>query len=72
MLNATSNSQEIISPNYPSNYPTNLRCRWTLDAPEGQQVNVKVIDMGLESHEVCEQDYIEFRDYPLVSKFSNH
>lgn len=41
------NPVTITSPNYPSNYPTNTTCSWTLMAPDGQnvQLNLEVLDL---------------------------
>ena len=65
-LFANSSAQTLTSPNYPQNYPLNLRCRWVFDAPESEQVEINVTDLALEYHSSCHYDYLEFNDYPVV------
>ena len=38
----------ISSPNYPNNYNDNVKCSWTLKAPEGKRIEVTVTDFDLE------------------------
>ncbi|CAH1775425.1 unnamed protein product [Owenia fusiformis] len=61
----TTAMQTITSPEYPGNYPHNLRCRWTLDAPENQQIYLEVTDIDIEDESSCQYDYMEIRDAPL-------
>lgn len=44
MCGGVLNGQKIIitSPNYPSNYQTNLNCAWSVTLPEGENVNVSI------------------------------
>ncbi|XP_071942939.1 cubilin-like isoform X2 [Antedon mediterranea] len=67
VYNATSTPQTITSPNYPNNYDHNLRCRWTVAAPNGEEVRIKVNAMDIESHDNCIYDHLELRDFPLRS-----
>ena len=66
-MNATNVAQNISSPGYPSDYPSNIRCRWSIDAPLREQVYIEFLDLDIEEHDDCEYDYIEMRDYPPVS-----
>lgn len=66
-LNVTRAAQNLSSPNYPLDYPVNTRCRWTLDAPLRDQVYIELIDLDIEEHDDCDYDFIEMRDYPMVS-----
>ncbi|XP_070536661.1 cubilin-like [Ptychodera flava] len=65
IFNVTDAIQVISSPNYPNNYGDNTRCRWVLDAPEGQVVQVTVTDINIQSNSDCENDFVEFRDSPM-------
>ena len=65
---ATTEWQVVTSPDYPSNYPAEVRCRWTLEAPENEHVHVELTDLQVqESHPDCRADYVQFIDVPLVS-----
>ena len=66
-FNATTSPQAIISPNYPYPAGQNLRCRWTIDAPENQQLEIVVTAINLQQSPGCSPEYLEMRDYPLVS-----
>ncbi|XP_033110748.1 cubilin-like [Anneissia japonica] len=67
IFNATDIPQNITSPNYPNNYDHNLRCRWTVVAPDEEEVRIKVDVLDIESHDNCIYDYLELRDFPLRS-----
>ncbi|XP_078582053.1 cubilin-like isoform X2 [Branchiostoma floridae x Branchiostoma japonicum] len=65
-FNATSTPQTLTSPNYPGNYPHNLNCRWTIQAPgPAQRLRIKITDMQIEAHPNCQYDYLQLRDYPM-------
>ena len=65
---ATTEWQVVTSPDYPSDYPAEVRCRWTLEAPENEHVHVEITDLQVqESHPDCRADYVQFIDVPLVS-----
>ena len=66
-FNATTSPQAVISPNYPYPAGQNLRCRWTIDAPENQQLEIVVTAINLQQSPGCSPEYLEIRDYPLVS-----
>ncbi|XP_077993791.1 cubilin-like [Glandiceps talaboti] len=64
--NATSTPLTLSSPNYPSNYDHNSRCRWVIDAPEEQTVKLDVSSMDVKSNDGnCVNDFVEFRDSPM-------
>ena len=44
----TSQEGEITSPNFPSNYPHDRQCEWTVTVPQGQQIHVNVSSFLLE------------------------
>ncbi|XP_022107899.1 cubilin-like isoform X2 [Acanthaster planci] len=66
-FNATNTPQTITSPNYPSNYPHNIRCTWYIGAPVDthDHVRIRVNMFDVEDHSNCLYDYLEFRDYPI-------
>ncbi|XP_078491059.1 cubilin-like [Ciona intestinalis] len=41
-LNATTTNQRITSPGYPNNYPNNVYCIWTITAPDGMRVQLRI------------------------------
>ncbi|XP_046567693.1 tolloid-like protein 2 isoform X2 [Haliotis rubra] len=52
----------IVSPGYPSNYVNGLDCQWTLNAPIGSNITVKVLFLDLEKVASCVDDYLLFKD----------
>jgi len=51
----------ITSPNYPSTYPHQRECEWTIIAPQGMQILLNVTDFAIERHFQCNYDYLEIR-----------
>lgn len=66
-FNATSSPQTITSPMYPNAYPPFTTCRWVLDAPSLETVKVTVQQFGLQPSQSCSSNYLELKDWPLVS-----
>ncbi|KAF0305329.1 Blastula protease 10 [Amphibalanus amphitrite] len=56
-------SGTITTPNYPSNFPTNVVCWWVIKAPTGQRVKVTFTDMKMlySVDNVCYWDYVALR-----------
>ena len=54
----TAVSGEITSPNYPSDYPNNVYCRYTLVRPYHGLTELKSTRMDLESSSTCGYDYV--------------
>ncbi|XP_046374905.1 tolloid-like protein 2 isoform X2 [Haliotis rufescens] len=54
--------KNLTSPGYPSNYPNNIDCQWTLRAPIGRNVKVDVLFLAMESSRSCSNDYLMFND----------
>ncbi|XP_048589198.1 uncharacterized protein LOC5522001 isoform X2 [Nematostella vectensis] len=52
----------ITSPFYPSNYPTNVLCKWTLVVPINYTVELNIADFQLEKDKKCFYDYIRVLD----------
>ncbi|WAR06690.1 CUBN-like protein, partial [Mya arenaria] len=64
----------ITSPNYPSNYPHQRDCTWTIAAPEGNQILLNFTMFSLETHPRCNFDFLEIRNggfasSPLVGRY---
>uniref|UniRef100_A0ACB8FV66 Uncharacterized protein n=1 Tax=Sphaerodactylus townsendi TaxID=933632 RepID=A0ACB8FV66_9SAUR len=66
--NATSVSQTMTSPYFPQAYPPFTVCRWVIDAPPEQQVQLVVQMFHLHSSQDCSQNYLEFQDFPLSNQ----
>lgn len=51
----------IESPNFPNLYMHNSNCSWTIDAPEGNKINLTFSHFDLEnmSKQGCSYDYVE-------------
>lgn len=56
----------FTSPNYPSRYPHNLNCLWTITAAPGYYIDLHFINFVVEG---CPYDYVEVFDqnYPSTS-----
>ena len=53
---------QLRSPNYPSNYPSDTHCYWSLISEEEERViEIHIDEMSLDSvnNKDCENDYIE-------------
>ncbi|XP_067663222.1 cubilin-like isoform X2 [Haliotis asinina] len=61
-LPAVNSPMMIISPGYPNNYANGLDCQWTINAPIGRTVTVKLLSLDLENVPSCVNDYLLFRD----------
>lgn len=55
-LVATEATQVLQSPEFPQNYPTSMRCRWTITAPVNTSVTVHFDDMDLQTTRGCTND----------------
>lgn len=51
----------LRSPGYPSPYPTEQNCGYTITVPPGQQILLNVTLFDLESDSSCRYDYLEIR-----------
>ncbi|CAG7733252.1 unnamed protein product, partial [Allacma fusca] len=52
----------ISSPGYPSNYPHNRDCVWTLSVNLGKRIQLVFATMRLEIHPNCSFDYLRILD----------
>ncbi|XP_071091816.1 cubilin-like [Haliotis cracherodii] len=58
-----SSSSDLTSPNYPSDYPNNADCSWTINTEDPDYVvNVDVIASDIEYSPSCSYDYYELFD----------
>lgn len=55
-------SRVISSPNYPLPYAPNVNCRWTIDAPVNEQVEITATALDIDNHTNCDSGYLEIRD----------
>lgn len=60
-------SGEIWSPNFPSDYPKNKICKWTLTAPKNDQIVLEFttpfsVERGSIDGGVCDRDFVEVFD----------
>ncbi|XP_038071414.1 membrane frizzled-related protein-like isoform X2 [Patiria miniata] len=56
-----SGSGALNSPGYPSEYPNDLQCVWTIKAPVGQHVKLTIDDMEIENQSFCAWDQLFIR-----------
>uniref|UniRef100_A0A672HTS6 Cubilin (intrinsic factor-cobalamin receptor) n=1 Tax=Salarias fasciatus TaxID=181472 RepID=A0A672HTS6_SALFA len=61
------------SPNYPSPYPPNVECVWTIRSSPGNRFQLSFITFHLQGDTSCQNDYLEIREGnssgPLVGRF---
>ena len=57
--NHYTDSGELVSPNYPEPYTTNVSCIWTLTVQEKDTINLIFIEMDLEDNQDCVYDFVE-------------
>ncbi|XP_046577738.1 cubilin-like isoform X2 [Haliotis rubra] len=58
----TTRDTYLTSPGYPSFYPNNLDCIWTITAPLGNIIRVEVVNIQMETSTGCVSDYLLFSD----------
>lgn len=51
----------IMSPNFPDDYPTLMYCKWTINVPVSNQIELNITQFHLEETHECEFDFIEIR-----------
>lgn len=60
----------IESPNFPNNYPPNIKCLWNIVVPMGNKINISFSHFDLENskkyNNSCYTDYVEVS----ISKFT--
>ncbi|XP_073505502.1 ovochymase-1 [Phyllobates terribilis] len=49
---------QIFTLNYPGLYPSNSSCRWVIEAPEGNVIQIVFEDFSLEYQKQCEYDHV--------------
>lgn len=54
----------ISSPDYPSNYPNRLDCKWKISVEESSRIQLWIRDFQFEQDDdnLCHDDYLEMRD----------
>ncbi|XP_067663224.1 cubilin-like isoform X2 [Haliotis asinina] len=52
----------IVSPGCPNNYTNELDCQWTINAPIGRNITVKILFLDFENGSSCIDDYLLFKD----------
>ncbi|XP_068081387.1 cubilin [Anabrus simplex] len=58
----TSEHGSFASPDYPSTYPLNSECVWTITSAPGNRVMVNFRSFALEESTSCNKDYLEIRE----------
>ena len=52
-------NEEITSPGYPSKYPTDVDCKWSIRAQKGQTLKIEIFKLNIENDENCKFDYLD-------------
>nr|XP_039268068.1 cubilin-like [Styela clava] len=58
----TAESGTLLSPYYPSNYPNDKECFYTIVRPPGFQITLTVVEIDVEEDPTCSKDYLEVHD----------
>ncbi|XP_067663248.1 tolloid-like protein 2 isoform X1 [Haliotis asinina] len=53
---------QLVSPGYPKSYQRKLNCTWTISAPIGYKIEVKITDIFMDRY--CENNYLLLSDGP--------
>lgn len=71
-FNATATMQTLTSPFFPSNYPPYTSCRWVLDAPAQESIQVSIQTFVLQPSQSCSTNYLEIKDWPMGDDGQSH
>ncbi|XP_054478628.1 cubilin [Anoplopoma fimbria] len=71
-LNATTTIQTLVSPSFPNAYPSYTSCRWVLDAPAQESIQVSVQTFVLQPSQSCSTNYLEMKDWPMGDYGQSH
>ncbi|KAF5295928.1 hypothetical protein FQR65_LT10359 [Abscondita terminalis] len=52
----------ITTPRYPSSYPMNVQCEWTIKVAAGNELTLSFIEFDLVPSQNCHLDYVEIRE----------
>ena len=55
------------SPKYPSKYPNNMDCIYTISLKSGTSILLNLVRMDIETYNISNYDYLEIRDGPSES-----
>ena len=58
----TSPRGTITSPGYPKAYGNNAQCEWRISVNEGSSIEIVFMDLEMETHNICEYDFLEIFD----------
>ena len=65
-IQVTNSGGALVSPNFPHNYPSNMRCTWTITVPVNKRVKLQFMgSFGLVEFGclwATNNDYVEIRD----------
>ena len=65
VINVTSFTETslLTSPDFPRNYPANVRCRWVLtSATRSDKIRIRFVDLSVEQSRRCGNDYLRIED----------
>lgn len=53
----------IVSPHFPSTYPPNMDCTWTIQGRRGNFLQLQFVSLDIVKTEHCNEDYLEIRNW---------
>ena len=57
-------TNEITSPNFPLEYPNDVRCAWKIIVQQGYLIELNIIELNIESeNDECIYDWLEYQNF---------
>ena len=63
MASCLDESGTLLSPYYPSMYPNNKECEYTIRQPPGTVITLMIEELDIQNDPICSSDYLEVRKY---------
>ncbi|XP_034427678.1 cubilin [Hippoglossus hippoglossus] len=64
-LNASTTMETLTSPSFPNAYPPYTSCRWILDAPAQETIQLSFQNFAFQPSQSCSTNFLEMRDWPM-------
>ncbi|XP_053268342.1 cubilin [Pleuronectes platessa] len=64
-LNASTTMETLTSPSFPNAYPPYTSCRWILDAPAQETIQLSFQNFAFQPSQSCSTNFLEMRNWPM-------
>ncbi|CAB1449408.1 unnamed protein product [Pleuronectes platessa] len=65
-LNASTTMETLTSPSFPNAYPPYTSCRWILDAPAQETIQLSFQNFAFQPSQSCSTNFLEMRNWPMI------